>query len=146
MESLPNYLLAFGFVLLIAEVLLGFSTILLLTLGLSTIIVSAVMFLGFLESTLFNALIATAVIDAALMAVLWAPMKGLQKDRAPTKVKSDLIGNTFDLDAEVGPGLDTSMKYSGVQWKIKCDEKLAKGEQVEIVDAEVGCLHVARSK
>jgi|ETNmetMinimDraft_18_1059904.scaffolds.fasta_scaffold19735_2 membrane protein implicated in regulation of membrane protease activity len=145
MESLPNYLLAFGFVLLIGEVLLGFSTILLLTLGLSTIIVSAAMFMGLLESDLFSAFIATAILDAVLMALLWGPMKGLQKDKAPTKVKSDLIGNTFDLDIEVGPGQDASMKYSGVLWKIKSAERIPKGERVEIIDAEVGCLHVKRA-
>ena len=140
----PQYLLALGIALLIGEVLLGFSVIFLLTLGLSTIAVAALMHWGLFESTLINAFLAVSVVNLVVTALLWPPMKKLQRNRKPKSVSSDLVGNTFELSDDVIPGKVTNVRYSGVNWGIKSNEALSKGEIVTITAVEVGYLTVKR--
>ena len=97
--NLPHFLIGIGLLLLIIEVLMGFTTILLLTLGIAMMLVSGLMYIGILNEELLDAFIAIAIIDAILTLVLWRPLKLLQKDRAPKEVKSDWIGTQFDLES-----------------------------------------------
>ena len=143
--NLPHFLLGIGLVLLIIEVLMGFTTILLLTLGLSMLLTSGLIYIGVLEEAVLDAFIAIAVIDAVLTLVLWRPLKLLQRDRAPKEVKSDWIGTQFDLETDVAPGMPGEAKFSGVMWTIKSASTLTKGTTVEVVKVEVGVLHVQAS-
>lgn len=140
----PQYLLALGIALLIGEVLLGFSVIFLLTLGLSTIVVAALTYWGLFESTIINAFLAVSVVNVVVTTLLWAPMKKLQRSRKPKSVSSDLIGNSFELSDDVTPSKVTKVRYSGVDWGIKSSEALSKGEIVTITAVEVGYLTVKR--
>ena len=143
--NLPHFLLGFGLLLLIIEVVMGFTTILLLTLGVSLLLTSGLMYMGVLDEAMLDALIAIAVLDAVLTFVLWRPLKLLQRDRAPKEVKSDWIGTQFDLDTDVAPGHPGTARFSGVVWTIKSSSSLPKGATVEVVKVEVGVLHVQPS-
>ena len=143
--NLPHFLLGFGLLLLIIEVVMGFTTILLLTLGISLLLTSGLMYVGVIDEAMLDALIAIAVLDAVLTFALWRPLKLLQRDRAPKEVKSDWIGTQFDLDSDVAPGQPGSARFSGVAWTIKSSSSLPKGATVEVVKVEVGILHVQPS-
>lgn len=141
-NNLPHFLIGIGLVLLVIEVLMGFTTILLLTLGIAMMLTSGLMYAGFLNEALLDAFIAVAIIDAVLTLVLWRPLKLLQQDRAPKEVKSDWIGTQFDLASDVAPGKPGTARFSGVVWTVKSTSTLKKGETAEVVKVEVGVLHV----
>jgi len=140
--NLPHFLIGIGLLLLIIEVLMGFTTILLLTLGIAMMLTSGLMYIGILNEAMLEAFIAIAAIDAVLTLVLWRPLKLLQKDRAPKEVKSDWIGSQFDLESDVAPGEPGTARFSGVAWSVKSTFALKKGVTVEVVKVEVGVLHV----
>ncbi|WP_100641723.1 NfeD family protein [Alteromonas facilis] len=142
LTSMPHLFLGIGVLLLILEVLVGFTTVLMMTLGLSMMITSGLMYADILEENMLHAFIAVAVLDSILLAILYRPMKKMQHDKAPNEVKSDLIGNTFDVDSDIEPGQRAMQKYSGVNWQIKCQSPLKKGELVKITHVDVGVLHV----
>ncbi|MEG3767129.1 NfeD family protein [Alteromonas sp. 14N.309.X.WAT.G.H12] len=140
--NLPHFLIGIGLVLLVLEVLMGFTTILLLTLGISMILASGLMYVGILDEALLDAFIAVAIIDAVLTLAVWRPLKLLQRDRAPKEVKSDWIGTQFELESDVAPGKPGTARFSGVVWTIKSTSTLQKGDTAEVVKVEVGVLHV----
>ncbi|WP_100656400.1 NfeD family protein [Alteromonas flava] len=142
LTNMPHLLLGVGLIFLILEVILGFTTVLLLTLGLSLIITSGLMYGEFLDEDLLHAFIAIAVIDTVLLALLYRPMKKLQQDKKPNAVKSDLIGDTFELDADIGPGIKATQRFSGINWQVKSFQPIARGTTVKITQVEVGLLHV----
>lgn len=145
LTDLPHYLLGIGLLLLLGEVLLGFTTILLLTLGLSMMATSGLIHLGILDPELLNAFIAVSVIDTLLTVALWKPMKKLQQDKAPKETTSDLIGATFDLVEDAGPGKKSHARFSGTSWTVKANTEIAAGVTVRILKVEVGTLHVAQA-
>ncbi len=140
--NLPHFLIGIGLALLILEVMMGFTTILLLTLGISMMLASGLMYIGILDEELLDAFIAIAVIDSVLTFVLWRPMKLLQRDRAPKEVQSDWIGTQFELESDVAPGEPGKARFSGVEWSVKSSSVLKKGATAEVVKVEVGVLHV----
>ena len=141
-ENIESYLLALGLVLMIGELLLGFSVILLFTLGLSLLITSGLVYVDVFEPSLLNLFIAVSVLDTVLMVLLWKPMKYLQRDKSPRAVKSDLVGNVIELTEDTGPSQPSTVHYSGVTWKVKCSESLPAGTKVVIQDVEVGSITV----
>ena len=141
-ENIESYLLALGLVLMIGELLLGFSVILLFTLGLSLLITSGLVYVDVFEPSLLNLFIAVSVLDTVLMVLLWKPMKYLQRDKTPRAVKSDLVGNVIELTQDTGPNQPSTVHYSGVTWKVKCSESLPAGTKVVIEDVEVGSMTV----
>ncbi len=146
MESITNnlsqYLLFLGFVLIVAEVVFGFTVILLVTLGLSMIVTSALMSLGFIDEGLLEAFVAVSVIDGLLVALLWKPMKRLQKDKVPNEVKSDLIGSTFLLDTDISPNSPSQIRFSGSHWRAISDTAISRGKMVKVKKVEVGILYL----
>ncbi|MBC6987548.1 NfeD family protein [Alteromonas sp. BZK5] len=145
MEDIESYLVAIGLLLMIAELLLGFSVILLFTLGLSLLITAALVYAGGIEPSILNLFIAVSVLDLILMVVLWKPMKYLQRDKAPLKVKNDLIGNMVELPEDVSPTRSATLHYSGIIWKVNSDESIPAGSKVIIKDVSVGTLTVGRN-
>jgi membrane protein implicated in regulation of membrane protease activity len=141
-QNIESYLLALGLVLMIAELLLGFSIILLFTLGVSLLITSGLVFLNVFEPSLLNLFIAVSVLDTLLMVLLWKPMKYLQRDKAPRSVKSDLVGNLIELTQDADPSHPSTVHYSGVTWTVKCSEPIVAGTKVVIEDVEVGSISV----
>ena len=144
MENIESYLVALGLLLMIVELLLGFSIILLFTLGLSLLISAALVYVGAFEPTILNLFIAASVLDLILMVIIWLPMKYLQRDKPPFKAKSDLIGNTVELPEDVSPSRAVTLNYSGVTWKVDSNEFIPAGSKVVIEDVSVGTLTVGR--
>ena len=142
LTNLPHFLLGLGLVLLILEVVMGFTTILLLTLGISMMITSGLMYSGILDESLLSAFVVIAVVDALLTLIVWRPLKMLQRDRSRKEVKSDWIGTTFDVETDITPGVPGSARFSGVMWKVKSTTPIPQGTTVEVVRVEVGILHV----
>ena len=142
LTDLPHMLLGAGILLLVAEILMGFTTILLLTLGLSLMATSGLMYMGVLSPDILDAFVSTAVIDVVLTAAMWAPMRRLQATKAPKNVTSDWIGDTFELESDVAPNAPGQSKFSGVVWKIKSTHTITAGTTVTIEKVEVGLLHV----
>ena len=142
LTNLPHFLLGLGLLFLILEVVMGFTTILLLTLGVSMMIASGLMYLGIIDESLLSAFVVIAVLDAVLTLIVWRPLKMLQQDRAPKEVKSDWIGTTFDVESDISPEQPGTARFSGVAWKVKSDANIAQGATVEVVRVEVGVLHV----
>ncbi len=144
MEDIESYLVALGLLLMIVELLLGFSIILLFTLGLSLLISAALVYVGAFEPTILNLFIAASVLDLILMVILWRPMKYLQRDKPPVRAKSDLIGNIVELPEDVSPSRAVTLNYSGVIWKVDSNEFIPAGSKVVIEDVSVGTLTVGR--
>lgn len=142
LTNLPHFLLGLGLVLLILEVVMGFTTILLLTLGISMMLTSGLIYVGILDESLLSAFVVIAIIDAVLTLIVWRPLKMLQQDRAPKEVKSDWIGTTFDIDAAIAPGEPGAARFSGVMWAVKSTVPIRQGTTVEVTKVEVGILHV----
>ncbi|WP_421131746.1 NfeD family protein [Alteromonas sp. A079] len=142
LTNLPHFLLGLGLVLLVLEVVMGFTTILLLTLGISMMLTSGLMYIGIIDESLLSAFVVIAIVDAVLTLIVWRPLKMLQQDRAPKEVKSDWIGTTFDVDATVTPSEPGAARFSGVMWTVKSTVPIQKGTTVEVSKVEVGILHV----
>lgn len=143
LTDLPHLLLGAGIVSLVIEILMGFTTILLLTLGLSLMLTSGLMYIDLLNADILDAFISAALLTVVLTAAMWAPMRRLQATKAPKEVTSDWIGDTFDLDTDVSPNEPGQSKFSGVSWKVKSTQTLTAGTQVKIDRVEVGVLHVS---
>ncbi|MDM7862011.1 NfeD family protein [Alteromonas sp. ASW11-36] len=142
LNNMPHFLLGIGIALLIVEILLGFTTILLFTLGISFILTSGLMYFGIIDEQMLDAFIAVAVLDTIFTALLWRPMRKLQKNVDSTPVTSDLVGMTFNLESDVAPGIDGETRYSGITWKVKSAQSLKAGTEVKVVRVEVGVLFV----
>lgn len=142
LNNMPHFLLGIGIALLIIEILLGFTTILLFTLGISFMLTSGLMYFDIIDEQMLDAFIAIAILDTIFTAVLWGPMRKLQKTVDATPVTSDLVGMTFNLESDVAPGNDGEAKYSGITWKVKSAHPLNAGAEVKVVRVDVGVLFV----
>jgi len=143
LTHLPQTLVVLGLIFLVIEVLvLGFSTFVLLFVGVGTIITGLLMALGFLPETLVNALLATAVISSLVALVSWKPMKRMQNNVEAHQVENGMVGETFTLEEDLLLGKTVSHRYSGIDWKVKSKQALIAGTEVKIVNMQVGVLTV----
>jgi len=143
LTHLPQTLVVLGLIFLVIEVLvLGFSTFVLLFVGVGTIITGLLMALGFLPETLVNALLATAVISSLVALVSWKPMKRMQNNVEAHQVENGMVGETFTLEEDLLLGKTVSHRYSGIDWTVKSKQALIAGTEVKIVNMQVGVLTV----
>jgi membrane protein implicated in regulation of membrane protease activity len=129
MSVSPYTLLTIGLVLLCLEVMLGFTTIILLLAGVAFLIVSVLVGVGLISGLLGVVLIAVAVSLAVVTVLAWKPMKSLQNGKQVTLVTSDLIGETFIIN-------------EGVDWSVMSNKDIKSGSEVKIMKVEVGVLQV----
>jgi hypothetical protein len=142
-SNLAESLLILGILLLVIEVVvLGFSTFVLFFVGCALVVCSALLFLGIIPDTVLATMLTTGVLTALSAVLLWKPLKKLQKEVDPTKAKSDLAGHRFILVEDVAPELTPVYRYSGIDWRLIASEHLASGTKVEVIQAEVGVLHI----
>lgn len=141
---LAETLMVTGLLLLIVEMLvLGFSTFILLFLGLSFLLTGMAMSVNLMPATTTSALWSNALVTAVLAALLWQPLKRLQhKQHTPNEVKSDFIGHRFVLSQDVDIQGDSRYVYSGIEWQLKSHTPIAKGTQVQVSKADVGVLWI----
>ena len=136
-------LLIIGFILLIVEiVVLGFSTFVLLFVGLAAILTSGLIYIGFIDETLINAVLCTSVISVLAAIFLWKPFKGMQSNVSTTQVTNDLIGHSFILSEPVSSTLTPNYHYSGIDWKLMSDDNIDTGAKVEVDGTDVGIFHI----
>lgn len=140
---LVQALAVLGLVLLAVEVMvLGISTFVLLFAGLGLLLTSLSMYLGWIPTTWQWALIGTTVFTLLTGIVLWPIMKRAQQTAEHTTVSSDLIGHSFVLPEDVAPDKQVTYRFSGIEWRLVSSETLSKGSMVEVVNLQVGELHI----
>lgn len=141
---LAESLMISGIVFLIVEMLvLGFSTFILVFLGLSFLISGLVMSAGFVSESVISALWLNSILTTAIAMLLWKPLKRMQQHKGePSEIQSDFIGQELMLEDDVDLNGKTQYLYSGVYWKLKSKTPLAKGCHVRVTKADVGVLWV----
>ncbi len=134
------YLLIFiGLALLAIEVaVLGFSVMILFFIGLGCLITGILIFAGLMPSTLVSSLTGVAVLSLLSAVGLWKPLKKMQDEVIKTDVKGDLIGYSFVLESDISPREHGLHKYSGIEWKVKSEDTISAGTEVEVVKTDVG--------
>ncbi len=142
-SNFSTLLIFLGIVLLVIEVgLLGFSVFILFFVGLACIVTGAFIMLGLLNDTLAAAFGSIAALSLLFAVALWKPLKKMQDNTDAHSVKGDFIGHRFRLEQDVSSSRYGSYRLSGVDWKVRSEQPLAAGSEVEIVKVEVGLLTV----
>lgn len=142
-NNLAESLFIIGLILLVVEVVvLGFSTFVLLFVGVAAIATSILLYIGLVPDNVLSAFLCTGVITLIAAALLWQPLKRMQSDVSPKKAQGDLVGHQFILQESVSSTAPVTYHYSGVNWKLICAEPIEAGARVEVIDAEVGAFHI----
>lgn len=143
-DNLANVLIFLGLALLAIEVaVLGFSVMVLFFIGLGCLLCGILIFVGGLPATVVSALTGVAILSFLSAVILWKPLKKLQNEVVESDVKGDLIGHSFVLETDISSREHGVHNYSGIEWKVKSDEPITAGTEVEVVRAEVGEFKVA---
>lgn len=142
-QNLAESVIIFGVALLIIEVaLLGFATFVLFFMGASMVITGVMMLSGVLEATYITVFWSNALGTAILAGLLWKPLKESQQKSGQSKQTTNAIQHEFALEeAADSQGLHQH-SYSGIKWKVKSRQPIAKGTWVKVVKADVGVLWV----
>lgn len=142
-HDLSNILLIAGIAILIIEaVILGFSTFVLLFLGLSLVLTGVGMKVGILDATYVTALWSNSLVTSVLAFTLWKPLRNMQSKVEVQDIESDFAQETFVLPADVDSQGESRHIYSGVPWKLKSKQPISAGTTVKVVKTEVGVMWV----
>lgn len=142
-HELSNILLIAGIAILIIEaVILGFSTFVLLFLGLSLVLTGVGMKAGILDATYVTALWSNSLVTSVLAFTLWKPLRNMQSKVEVQDIESDFAQETFVLADDVDSSGGTRHIYSGVPWKLKSQQPISAGTTVKVVKTEVGVMWV----
>jgi hypothetical protein len=145
-NNLAESLLILGILLLVIEVaVLGFSTFVLFFVGCAALATAGLLYLGIIPDTWLSAMFSTGVLTGLSAVLLWKFLKNMQTQVETTKVKGDLVGHSFILVEDVAPELTPEYHYSGINWKLKANENLLAGTQVEVTQVDVGVFHIKAS-
>jgi membrane protein implicated in regulation of membrane protease activity len=144
--NLAESLLILGILLLVIEVaVLGFSTFVLFFVGCAAVVTAGLLYVGIIPDSWLSAMFSTGLLTGVSAVLLWKPLKNMQTQVDTTKVKGDLVGHSFILVEDVAPELTPEYHYSGIDWKLKANEYLVAGTQVEVTQADVGVFHIKAS-
>ncbi|WP_153447284.1 NfeD family protein [Vibrio algicola] len=141
----PQVLMALGIVLLIIEIaVFGFSTFLLFFMGLGVFFTGLSMQFNLLEANIHNAIWLGGVLTCIFALILWRPLKHLQNKPVDKEhQRTDFAQITFVLTDDVNSSSDTVLHaYSGINWKVRSQQPLSKGQTVSVVKQDVGVLWV----
>jgi membrane protein implicated in regulation of membrane protease activity len=145
-NNLAESLLILGILLLVIEVaVLGFSTFVLFFVGCAAVVTAGLLYVGIIPDSWLSAMFSTGLLTGVSAVLLWKPLKNMQTQVDTTKVKGDLVGHSFILVEDVAPELTPEYHYSGIDWKLKANEYLVAGTQVEVTQADVGVFHIKAS-
>jgi len=137
--SLSGILLFLGIALLAVEILVfAFSSFILFFVGLACLITGLLMVLGLLPLSLTVAFASVAILSGLLAVLSWKPLKDMQSHVDHTPASGDLVGHSFILTGDVAPGQTINYRYSGIEWRVKSDQVLPAGTEVEVAVANVG--------
>jgi len=150
-ENQATWWFVLGCILLAIEIIvLGFSTAVLLFIGLGAILTSGLMWLGILPATWIAGLTSFAVCSALVAIVLWRPLKSLQSDRyRGVDPSSDFIGHEFRLEHDLSKTASGTTRYSGIEWRVELDERsidaiIDAGETVSVTRVSAGVFTVLK--
>ncbi|MFS1702276.1 NfeD family protein [Alteromonas sp. AMM-1] len=142
-DNLASTLAVIGLLLLAIEIaVLGFATFVLLFVGIAALITSGLFYLDIVPATYLNAFISVGILTAVSAALLYRPLLQMQQQVEKKPVTSDLNGVRFVLAEAIGPAAVTTHAYSGIHWTVKSQLPIPAGTEVEVVNVEVGVLHV----
>lgn len=143
-EYLPQLLIVAGVATLIVEVaILGFATFIFTFVGLALLVSGLAMSFGWLEASVTSALWSVLVLTLGFAIALWKPLKQWQNKPVSEPVSSDFAQLSFVLTEPVDKDSEQVFyAYSGVQWKLKSEQSLSKGQRVKVVKTDVGVMWI----
>lgn len=142
--TIPNALLILGVLLLVAEIIFfGFATFVLFFIGLSMVLVGALMSTSLIPDDLMTAFMSVAILSFLSAALLWKYLKKLQSNKANKNIEVGLVGYEFELTFSVVPGKSIKHFYSGIEWNVISDKRIEKNTLVRVSKVEVGKLTVS---
>ena len=148
-ENQHTFWFVLGFLLLAIEgLVLGLTTGVVLFSGIGALITGALFAFGVLPVSWISGIATFAVSSTAVTALLWKPLKNLQRDRGREEDKSsDLIGHSFRLATDIAKDKPGTTRFSGVEWRVELDETSAvdaigSGERVEVSGVSAGVFRV----
>ncbi len=134
--------------MIIDLLIFGFSTLVLLFLGIGGIVTGIAMALGVIPENAIAGFACMGITSGIVGALLWSPMKNLQSgDKPKSGHSSDFLGLRFQLDADLTADSNIHYRYSGVDWVLKLapdSERIAipKGSTVIVVALSPGIFMV----
>ncbi len=142
---LPEFFFAAGVVLFLIEIIfLGFSTFVLLFLGVGCVATALLLFLEIIPLAVDTALLATSLISAGCAIVSWRFLKQLTIDKNETRVVAGFVNYEFTLPETISRSSPCTYRYSSIDWEVvpHGDVTLEAGVRVEVVSVEVGTFFV----
>lgn len=143
-----EFWLAFGFTMLVIEVLTGFTTGVFLFGGLGALNTGVLMSFGVLPETWIAGISCTGISSGIITMLLWKPLNKLQGDHPVKKDNSsDLVGHEFVVETDITLNKPGATNYSGLRWKVEIDKEaavdtIAAGQTVIVSSVEVGLFKV----
>lgn len=147
-----EFWLIFGFVMLVLEVVTGFTIGVFLFGGLGALVTGLLMSVDVLPHTWIAGVACTGISSGVIATLLWKPLKRLQNDRPVGKDNSsDLVGHEFVLEDDIAVNKPGTTHYSGISWKVEIDKDagvntIQAGQRVTVSSVEVGVFKVKLSQ
>ncbi|EAT12979.1 NfeD family protein [Bermanella marisrubri] len=143
LENIAQSLVISGLLILIIDAMaLGFATFILTFFGVALMLTGLLMYIDIIPQTWNAALWSAAIITPIVGVILWKPLKRLQNQVSKEPVNSDFAEIEFELEEDVDSKGLTLYRYSGVDWKLKSQQPIAKGKLVRVVKKDVGAMWV----
>lgn len=134
-----------GFVFLMLEIwILGLSTILLLTFGISTLTTAFFMRIGLIPDSLTMVVSFSCIGSIILNYFSWTLLTRMQVGESRDfNIHSDFIGLTFLVSSQLDVNHPVLVKYSGINWKLVfapsyLDSVVYAGDAVKVIGVDVG--------
>lgn len=146
-----EFWLVFGFIMLVIEVVTGFTTGVFLFGGMGALTTGLLMSFGVIPATWVAGVACTGISSGVIASILWKPLKKLQGDRPVEKDNSsDLVGHEFVVDSDIAVDKLGSTHYSGITWKVEIAkdagvDAIHAGQRVTVASVEVGTFKVKLS-
>ena len=142
-DYMPQLLLVAGLVLLVVEAaVLGFSTFILLFIGIGCLVASGLMYADIIQHSFLTAAITVAIVAAVSAGALWQPLKRLQQKTDDKPVQQDFIGHEFVLTWDIDNVTAGKHRYAGIEWEVLSVAPLSTGTRVKVNSLEVGKFFV----
>lgn len=144
LEYLAQGFIILGIILITVEVLvLGLSTFVLLFAGVAMILSGTLMVSNLIETSWIWAFSTTTSFTLLLSLLFWKPLKAMQNKVEVTESKTEFSDKQFVLEQDVDIKGEAQYQYSGIQWQLKSQQPINKGELVKVDKIEVGVLWVS---
>lgn len=143
-----EFWLLIGFLMLVVEVVTGFTAGVFLFGGLGALATGLLMAIDVLPQTWIAGFASTGIGSGVIASLLWKPLRKLQGDRPAGKDNSsDLIGHEFVLNSDIAVNKPGSTEYSGVTWKVEIDsgagvDTFPAGRRVSVTSVDAGVFKV----